>query len=238
MPAREVAYSADGADMLGFLATPDGGGRGPAVLVAHEAPGLTDHCRDVARRLAALGYVAFALDYHGGGRPLPIEEAQPRLRAWIADPAGIRRRAQAALDVLLAEPGVDPARVAAAGYCYGGNVSLELARTGAALAAVAGFHPGLATTRQAESLNIKAQVLMMIGAEDPLVTPEQIQDFQREMTAAGVDWRLILYGGAPHSFTNPDAAVFGIPGLAYHAETDRRSWRAMLDLFAETIGAP
>ena len=168
--ARTVGYEADGAHLVGLMCAPEGGGSGPAVLVSHEGPGLTDHARDRARRLADLGYVAFALDYHGGGAPIPLDQAQPRLRAWVADPTGIRARAQAALDLLLAEPGVDPSRVAAIG-----------------------FHPGLNTTRQAESRNIKGEVLMLVGADDPIVPPDLRLAFEKDMTEAKVDWRLVLY---------------------------------------------
>lgn len=238
MKTREIEYQADGERLVGLMAVPTGGGSGPAVLVAHEGPGLTDHARDRARRLAQLGYVAFALDYHGGGKPLPMEQAQPRIRAWVADPAGIRARAQAALDLLTAEPGVDAQRVAAIGFCFGGTTSLELSRTGADLKAVVGFHPGLTTTRQAESKNIKGKVLMLLGAQDPIVPPELRLDFERDMTAAGVDWRLVLYGGVAHSFTNPEVDALGYPGFAYNGAADRRSWREMLDLFEETIGVP
>jgi len=238
VPAREIAYEADGERMVGLMATPDGGGSGPAVLVAHEGGGLTDHARGRARRLADLGYTAFALDYYGGGKPLPMDQAQPKIRAWVADPSGIRDRAQAALDLLLAEPGVDAQRVAAIGFCFGGTTSLQLARTGADLKAVVGFHPGLNTTSQAESKNIRGRVLMLVGAEDPIVPPELRLDFERDMTAAGVDWRLVLYGGVGHSFTNPEVDALGFPGFGYHAAADRRSWREMLDLFEETIGVP
>ena len=238
MAAEEIAYSADGAEMRGFLATPGGRGRGPAVLVAHEAPGLTDHCRDRARRLADLGYVAFALDAWGGGQVLTVDEARPRLIAWIADPSGLHARMLAALDVLTARAEVDPARVAAIGHCFGAYAVLELARTGADVAAVVGFHPGLPVARPDEARRIQGKVLMCVGAQDPLLPADQRAAFEAEMIGAGVDWRLNVYGQAQHSFTNPGADATGIPGLAYHAETDRRSWRAMLDLFAETIGVP
>lgn len=235
---REIEYPADGEQMVGLMAVPEGGSLGPAVLVSHEGPGLTDHCRDRARRLADLGYVAFALDYHGAGAPIPLEDAQRRLRAWVADPAGIRARAQAGLDLLLAEPGVDPQRVAAIGFCFGGAASLELARTGADLKAVVGFHPGLNTTRQAESVNIKGKVLMLVGAADPIVPQDLRVAFERDMTEARVDWRINLYGGVGHSFTNPEVNAMNLPGFGYDAQADARSWRAMLDLFAETIGIP
>jgi dienelactone hydrolase len=237
MKTETIAYSADGAEMIGLLALPDGVGRHPAVLVCHEGPGLSDHARDVARRLADLGYVAFAMDYHGGGAVLPMAEIRPRIFGWMSDPAGIRARAHAALEVLTARPEVDPARVAAIGYCFGGTTALELARSGADLKAVVGFHSGLGTARPQDASNITGKVLVLIGAEDPLIPPEQRSAFEAEMTAAKVDWRLNLYGGAAHSFTNPLADGVAMPGIIYHAPTDRRSWAAMLDLFAETIAA-
>jgi len=238
MPTEEIAYSADGAEMRGLLATPDGGGCGPAVLVAHEAPGLMDICQERTRRLADLGFIAFALDAYGHGRLLTVDEARPQLIAWVNDPTGLHARTAAALEVLTATPGVDPTRVAAIGHCFGAYAVLELARTGAELAAVVGFHPGLPVARPDGARRIKGKVLMCVGAQDPLLQAEQRAAFEAEMIAAGVDWRLNLYGQAQHSFTNPGADATGIPGLAYHAETDRRSWRAMLDLFAETIGVP
>ncbi len=238
MKFEEIAYSADGADMIGYMVTPTGGATGPAVLVSHEGPGHTDHVHIRSRRLAALGYQVFALDYHGGGKALPMEEARPRIMAWWADPTGIRLRAKAALDILTAQPGVDAARVAAIGYCFGGSTSLELARAGERIAAVVGFHAGLQTSRPQDAANIKGKVLVCIGAADPLVPPEQRTAFEKEMTEAKVDWRMELYGGVGHSFTNPDADSFNMPGIAYDGPTDRRSWRAMIDLFGETIGVP
>lgn len=238
MPGENIAYSADGVEMCGLLATPPDGGRGAAVLVAHEAPGLTDHCRDRALRLADLGFVAFALDAYGQGRMLKIDEAQPQMAAWVADPSGLHARMRAALEVLTDRRDVDPTRVAAIGHCFGAYAALELARTGAELAAVVGFHPGLPVARPDGARRIKAKVLMCVGAQDPLLSAEQRAAFEAEMIEAGIDWRLNLYGQAMHSFTNPDAGAAGFAGLAYHAESDWRSWRAMLDLFAETIGIP
>ena len=238
MKLEDIAYSADGADMVGYLATPTGGGTGPAVLLAHEGPGLSDHAKVRARRLAALGYMVFALDYHGGGVPLPMTEARQRLGIWMADPTGIRARATAALEVLTDQAGVDVKRVAAIGYCFGGTTALELARSGAELAAVVGFHSGLGTARPQDAAAIRGKVLTLIGTADPLIPPEQRAAFEAEMTAAGVDWRMTLYGGVGHSFTNPDADAFNMPGIKYHALSDHRSWRAMLDLFGETIGVP
>ena len=139
------------------------------------------------------------------------------------------------MEVLLGQEQTDPARVAAIGYCFGGTVALELARSGAEVAAVVGFHSGLGTAGP-RAKNIKGSVLVCIGADDPLVPADQRTAFEKEMRDGGVDWRINLYGAAVHSFTNERAGQAGMAGVAYHRLTDERSWRAMLDLFDETLG--
>src|SRR5262245_7280722 len=161
-----------------------------------------------------------------------------RLGPLLGDPDRIRALAQAGLDVLLAQPETDPDRLAAIGFCFGGTMVLELARSGADLKAVVGFHSGLATSRPEDARNIRGSVLVCIGAEDPIVPAEQRRAFEEEMRAAGVDWRMHLHGGAKHSFTNERAGQFGMPGIEFHQPTDERSWRAMIDLFDETLGPP
>ena len=237
MQTQNIEYEADGIQMVGRLAVPDGTGRGPAVLVCHEGPGLDENAIGRAERLADLGYVAFALDYHGGGKAMPLTEVMPRLQSLMGDAERTRALGRAGLDILLAQERTDPDRVGSIGFCFGGTMSLELARGGAPLAAVVGFHSGLATSRPDDAKNIKGKVLVCIGAEDPLVPPEQRTAFEEEMRAGGVDWQMQLYGGAAHSFTNPNASALGMPGVAYHEPTDRRSWKAMLDFFDETIRA-
>jgi dienelactone hydrolase len=223
--------------MIGRLALPDGDGARPAVLIAHEANGLDEHQRARADLLAELGYVALAMDYHGGGRVYTDREAMmARIGALGSDADRIRALGRAGLDALLREPRTDPARVAAIGYCFGGTLVLELARSGADLRAVVGFHPGLTTTRPQDSANITGSVLICVGAEDPHVSAEHRGAFEAEMRAARVDWRMTVYGGAKHSFTHPNAGRAGIPGLEYHRPTAERSWREMLDLFTEVLG--
>ena len=236
---RSITYEADGRALVGLLALPDGSAPSPGVLVSHEGPGLDDFGRSRATRLAELGYVAFALDYHGGGTPLTDRAAMmARLGELSADPARTRSLGQAGLDVLLAEPRTDRTRVAAIGYCFGGTLSFELARGGADLKAAVGFHAGLATTRPHDAANITGKILALIGADDPIVDHAQRQAFEEEMRAGGVEWTLVVYGGAEHSFTNPAAAHVTIPGIRYHEPSDRRSWQAMLDLFDEVFAAP
>ncbi len=237
MKLDDIEYSIDGRRHVGFLAVDDTRpGRRPSVLVCHEGFGLDDHAKDRARRLAELGYAAFALDYFGGGGPPPPEEAGDRFRELAGDPLRTRIVGLAGLDVLLADEHADADRVAAIGFCFGGTMALELARSGADLAAVVGFHSGLGTTRPEDAAAITGRVLVCIGADDAYVPPEQRAAFEQEMRAGGVDWRMDLYGGVVHSFTNPSADGTN-PVLRYDAVADARSWRAMLHLFDEVFTA-
>jgi dienelactone hydrolase len=236
MHTADIEYTANGRTMVGQLAVDDSRtGRRPAVLVSHEGGGLDDHAKTVARRLAEAGYVAFALDYYGGGAPLPQDQVLARFSELAGDPLLTRAIGTAGLDILLADDRVDPGRVAAIGFCFGGTMSLELARGGADLAAIVGFHSGLTTSRPEDAANITAKVLVCIGSEDPYVPAAHRAAFEEEMRAAGVDWRMILLGGMVHSFTNPSADGSN-PALKFDALAEARSWRAMLDLFEETFG--
>ncbi|MFI4934070.1 MAG: dienelactone hydrolase family protein [Caulobacterales bacterium] len=237
MKTQDIEYHVGGARYLGYLAVDEAkAGKRPGVLVAHEGFGLSDHAKRAARRLAEAGYVAYAMDYYGDGKPLAdLSQAMPRIQAWMADPAGIRALAHAALGVLTAQPQTDASRLAGIGYCFGGTTVLEMARAGEALKAVVGFHSGLGTARPAAAGAVKGKVLVQIGADDPIIPPEQRLAFEKEMTEAKVDWRMLLYGGAGHSFTNPDVGALGRPGFAYDKSADERSWRAMLDLFNEAL---
>ena len=238
MRTEDIEYHADGARLVGYLAVDDAkAGKRPGVIVAHEGGGLTDHAKNSARKLAEAGYAAFALDYYGDGKPLAdMSTVMTRIGAWMADPTGIRARAHAALEVLTAQPETDGGRLAGIGYCFGGTTVLEMARAGEPLQAVVGFHSGLGTGRPAQAGAVKAKVLVQIGADDPIIPPEQRAAFEAEMKAAGVDWRMLIYGGAGHSFTNPAASALGRPGFAYDKSADERSWRAMLDFFEEVWG--
>jgi dienelactone hydrolase len=234
---RDISYEADDRTMIGTLAVPDGDGQRPGVLVCHEGPGLDDHARGRAVRIAdELGYVAFALDYHGGGKPIEDrEQMMERIGGFYRDPLRVRDIGMAGLEVLVQEPRTDPQRLAAIGYCFGGTMALELARGEADLKAVCGFHSGLSTARPQDAANIVGKVLVMIGADDPIVDNAQRKSFEEEMTGGGVDWQMVVYGGAVHSFTNPRASNIDMPGIEYHEPTDRRSWQAMCDLFAEVF---
>lgn len=236
---RTIEYTVDDVTMSGHLAVPDSRqfrGPRPGVLVSHEGAGQDDNVRSRAERLAALGYVAFTLDYFGGGRQLPLEQAQLIVRDLLENVDRTRRLAQAGLDVLTAQPETDTSRLAAIGFCLGGFMSLELARAGTDLRVVVGFHPGLYSPRPADSANIKGSVLMCCGADDPIIPATAREAFIDEMRAQGVaDWRLELYGGVGHSFTNPAIDARNFPGFAYDERADRRSWASMLQLFQERL---
>ena len=222
--------------MVGTLAVPEGSERRPASSCATRVPASTTTPANIAVRLAELDYVAFALDYHGDGRPIADrQQMMARIGELRADPlrAAI---GTAGLDVLRAEARTDPDRLAAIGFCFGGTVSLELARGGADLKAAVGFHAGLGTVRPQDARDIRAKVLALIGADDPMVTSADRLAFEEEMRAGGVDWVLTVYGGAEHSFTRPGVDGSGVPGVRYDEATDRRSWRAMLNLLDEVFG--
>jgi dienelactone hydrolase len=230
---REVQYDGLGLPLRGTLAVPDGIGPFPGVLIGHEGPGLDDIQRGRAADIAALGYVGFALDYHGPHSPFGDREAMTaRLDHLSARPQEIRALGAAALEVLVAEPAVDPTRTAAIGYCYGATVALELARSGTPLRAVVGFHPGLRTIRPQDASNISGRVLMFVGADDPIIPVEHRLEFEREMRDGGVDWTIVLYGGVQHSFTHPRASEAGLSGIAYDERAAGESWQAMAELLA------
>jgi dienelactone hydrolase len=210
----------------------------PGVLVVHEGGGINDHPRWRARLLAELGYVALACDLYGNGeRITDASRRNERMAELRNPPSRLRRRAQIALDALAAHPEVDPTRLAAIGYCFGGMTVLELARSGAPLKGVVSFHGLLSTQLPAQPGAIKAKVLACTGAEDPLVPPDHVAAFVEEMRASGCDWQLVTYAHAGHGFTRKDASSLGIPGIAYDERADARSWAAM-KAFLEEIFAP
>ncbi len=237
MHTESISYDLSGTTHVGYLALdPAHSGKRPGILICHEGNGLGPQVKERAHRLAELGYVAFALDYLGGGEVLQdLPAMMARLGGLRGDLDRVRALAKAGLEVLLARPEVDAARVAATGYCFGGTLALELARSGAPLSCVCGFHCGLETKRPEDARHIKGKILVCIGADDPLIPPEQRLAFEAEMRAAKVDWRMNLYGNAVHGFANPNAGRLNVPAVQYHEATDRRSWRAMRDLFDETF---
>lgn len=238
MQRETLTYQADAKTMKSELFYESGSGPHPGVLVYPEAYGLNKHALSRAERLATMGYVALACDLHGDALVVSdLKESIKMLDDLYADPAKTRARASGGLQALIAHSEVDSTRVAAIGFCFGGTMALELARSGADIKAVVGFHSGLATVApKADAKAIKGSILVCIGGDDPFIPLEQRTTFVTEMRDAGVDWQMHLYGNTVHSFTNPTAANADMPNaVRYNAEADRRSWASMQALFAETL---
>lgn len=237
MQTRDLDYAADGVTMRGFLAFEEAAGKRPGVLVFHEGLGLGDFAMDKARQLASLGHVALAADMFGDRQQATsLQEVTTLVGGLRAEPDRLRARGMAALATLARLPQVDASRLAAIGFCFGGSVVLELARAGADLKAVVSFHGVLATKLPAQQGQVKASVLVLTGAEDPLAPPDQVAAFEAEMRAAGVaDWQVVSYGNTLHGFTNPAADGSIMRAALYHLQSDRRSWAAMQSLFKEVL---
>jgi dienelactone hydrolase len=232
-----VEYKQGDAVLQGFLSY-DTAAKGPrpAVLLVHDWLGCTDHQKAQVEKLAALGYVALAADLYGKGvRPANSQEASAEAGKYYKDRALLRARARAGFDFLAGRPEADPTRMAVTGYCFGGAGALELARSGAPLRAVVTFHGSLASASPEDAKNIKASVLVLHGADDPFVKQEEVKAFMDEMRAAGLDWTVVQYSGAVHSFTDERAGNDNSKGGAYNATADRRSWQAMKDFLAEKL---
>jgi dienelactone hydrolase len=233
---RTVEYPADGLTMVGHLALPAGVDRRPAVLVGPEGTGLNDFQRGRADALAELGYVALAFDIHGGRWFTDPQEMLARCTPLLADPDRMRGIGHAALDVLRAEPRTDPDRIAAIGYGTGGAIVLELGRAGVELRAI-GTVNALTTGQAGEATRIRCPVWAGVGSEDPIMPPAQRDAFAAEMQSAGVDWRLVVYGGALHAFHHPPTRIDQtlLPGVGYHPQHAQRAWRDIVDLLAECL---
>jgi len=226
--------------LVGYLAYDDSAEtRRPGVLVFHEWWGLNEYIKKRTRQVAEMGYVVLAGDIYGGGKHTSdSDEAAKLTKPFHADRQLLRRRAAASLKQLKAHFRTDGSKVAAIGYSFGGTAALELARSGADLQAVVTFYAGLGTPTSARSGKVKPRILVLHGSDDPHVPPQALQGFQNEMRYAKADWQVNIYGGAVHSFANPDAGDDPADGLAYSERADRRSWKAMKLLFSETIGVP
>jgi dienelactone hydrolase len=202
MKKELIEYRHGNAVLEGYLVYDDQmKGKRPGVIVVHEWYGLNDYARERTEQLADLGYTAFAIDMYGKGvRAKNVEEAAKLAGIYRSDRRLMRTRAAAGLDTLRRQPFVDTGRIAAIGYCFGGGTALELARSGAELSGVVSFHGNLDTPNPDDAKAIRARVLALHGADDPLVTPEQVHAFQGEMRNAALDWQMVIYGGAVHSF--------------------------------------
>jgi len=231
-----VEYDHAGTALEGLLAKDASlTGKRPAVLVVHDWFGVNEHMEARVTMLARLGYVAMAADIYGKGvRPGP-EEAGAVAGGFYQDLPLLRARAQAGLDRLLEDPSVDPTRVAVMGYCFGGSTALELARSGADVVGAISFHGGLIAHDPSDAATIRAKLLVLTGAADPMVDDDAVLAWENEMRAApDVDWQVVTYAGAMHAFAVPgtNAPEYGVQ---YQATADRRSWQAMRSFLAEVF---
>jgi len=239
MLTQELQCWDNGLRLRGFLACDAApAAPRPGVLVVHEGLGLNVHIMEQTQRVAGLGYVALAADMFGEGRQAhDLNQARGLIGALRADPTRLRARARAAVAALAALPQVDAARLGAIGFCFGGSVALELARDGAPLQAAVSVHGVLATTAPAAVGSVRASLLVLTGADDPLAPAQEVAAFAEEMRAAKVaDWQVISYGNVLHGFTNPGADGTILPSARYDARASARAWMAVQGFLAEALG--
>ncbi len=232
---RSVSYSQGGTALEGYLAYDDAvSGKAPGVLVVHEWWGLNDYARERAEKLAQLGYVAFAVDMYGKGKATRHpEQAAAWMKEVNSNMDNWQKRALAGLEVLKKQPQVDPERIAAIGYCFGGATVQVLAYSGADLKGIVSFHGTLIPPSAEQAKQTKAKLLICHGAQDPMNDPEALSAYITALNASTIDWQLVAFGNTRHSFTNPDADQYGMSGLAYSPSSDRRSWQYMKFFFQE-----
>jgi dienelactone hydrolase len=233
--AEPVEYKQGDTVLQGFLAYDDAAkGKRPGILVIHEWWGHNQHARNAATKLAEAGYVAFALDMYGKGKVTTHPEDA---KGFVQEVK--KARFDAAMAYLKEQPQVDPERVGAVGYCFGGGVALDMARAGEPLRAVATLHGVLAPSGEPAKKGViqTRSILVQTGAKDPMVTKDQVTAIEKEMKAAGVKVQVITYPNAKHGFTNPDADTSGMEGLAYDAKADKASWAALVKYLKTALGS-
>ncbi|MFA5794185.1 MAG: dienelactone hydrolase family protein [Candidatus Brocadiia bacterium] len=233
--SKNVDYQCNGIPLEGCIAYGDCIlGKRPAVIIVHEWDGLGDYVKRRAEEIARLGYLAFGADIYGKGvRPGSREESAKLAGTYRADPKLMRERITAALEEVKKNPLVDKENIAVMGYCFGGGVALELARSGADIRGAVSFHGSLNNLEPAVTRTINAKILILHGADDRSVTPEAITAFENEMRGARTDWQMVIYGNAVHGFTNSANGNDSSKGVAYDQTADRRSWEAMKGFFKE-----
>lgn len=236
---QPLPFTIDGVEYASVLIHDDAKPASRAILLTPNWMGINEANLKQARLVAGMGYTVYVVDMYGASvRPQNADEAGQAAGAVKGDPAAMRARINTALATLTGQKQVpvDPQKIGAIGFCFGGTVSLELARSGANVAGVVSFHGNLGTTQPASADNLKAKVLVLHGADDPYVPAKEVDALQAEMRAAKADWQLVSFGNAVHSFTDVDANLAG--QAQYNADVARRAYGMMNDFFGETLGAP
>ncbi len=234
-----LPFTIDGTEYASVLIHDDAQPAKRAILLVPNWMGINEANLKQARMIAGMGYTVYVVDMYGKSvRPQNAEEAGKAAGGVKGDLPAMHARIGTALQTLVTQDKatVDPKRIGAIGFCFGGTVSMELARTGAPVAGAVSFHGNLATSQPAAADTLKAKVLVLHGADDPWVSAAEVDGFEQEMRAAKADWQVVKFGNAVHSFTDVDA---NMPGQAqYNADVARRAYAMMNDFFAETLGAP
>ncbi len=231
---KTINYQDGDVDLQGYLAWDDAvEGARPGVMISHAWAGRSDVENGKAEDLAKLGYVGFALDNFGKGvLGTSVEENSALIQPFLDDRAMLQNRLQISLDVMIKLDEVDPGRVAAIGFCFGGLCVLDLARTGADVNGVVSFHGLFGSPGNTTDNKIKAKILVLHGWDDPMATPDQVVTLAEELSGMGADWQIHCYGNTMHAFTNPDADDPDF-GTVYQPDADRRSWNAMQNFLSE-----
>ncbi len=236
---KPLSFTVDKQEYAGVLIYDDAKAAERSLLMVPNWLGINAANLEQARLVAGRGYTVYVVDMYGAAnRPTSMQEAGAAAGAVKKDIPAMRARINTALDTLLkqADVKVNPKLVGAIGFCFGGTVVLELARSGAAVPGVVSFHGGLGTTQAADAASLSSKVLVLHGADDPNVPPPEVQAFESEMRAAKADWQLVSFGGAVHSFTDVDANTEG--RSKYHPVVAKRAYKIMDDFFGEILVAP
>lgn len=230
-----IPYSHGEVALEGVLAWDDAiQGKRPGILVVHEWWGMNEYARARAEQLAALGYVALAVDMYGKGK---VTTHPDEARQWMQQTTGNvglwQARAREGLRLLQADPRVDPTRLAAIGYCFGGATVMQMVYDGAPVKGVVSFHGSLPLPPVSLSIKNSVKILIAHGEADPFLSQDHIAKFKLALDEAGLDWHMVIFGGAQHGFTNPSANQYGMKGVQYQEQADRRSWGHMKLFFDE-----
>ncbi len=234
---EEIEYSHNGTKLTGYLAYDDSkSGKRPGVIVVHEWWGHNDHARNRAKMLAQAGYTALALDMYGSGKLANHpKKAGEFMNAAFSNWPDSQARYNTALEILKGHKTVDATRIGSIGFCFGGAVSIKMAKGGADLKGIVGFHSALPMEPAITKNSMKAAVLIINGSEDGFLKPEMVAAFSEDMFKANVDFTYMNLKGVKHSYTNPQAdefsKKFNIPALEYNKKADKQAWAAMLKFF-------
>lgn len=238
-----IEYQCEQQRCLGYFVKPvTAKGYVPAIVIAHTWTGLDDFCRQKAKDIAKLGYAAFVADLYGEGITASNnDEALQLMLPLFLDRKLLRKRIIAAFETVKKQPQIDPKKIGAIGFCFGGLTVIELLRSGTNIAGAVSFHGVLGTSisdYKAKPLpianNIRGSLLILHGYEDPLVSKNDIDSLEQELNQAGVDWQMNVYGHTAHAFTNPQAQDVS-SGLVFNFNADRRSWEAMCAFFNDVF---